>query len=141
MPELPEATWQERAASVPEPPQVPRWVVPGLTGLVGVGCALAGLSRGLSGFLAGLVALLVVLMFTSSSALPLRISQDLGDGRTAGLGVLLLNYLARLALTLFTLTVAVVAGVDQKVLGISVIVCALVRINVQVALIGRRRST
>ncbi|HEU0102684.1 MAG TPA: hypothetical protein VFR07_10225 [Mycobacteriales bacterium] len=121
-------SWLERAGP-PRPPSRHAWLVPASPLLAGAGCAVvAGLQVGLPGIGAGLAAGLVVLAFFSAGALPWLL-----DG---GLAVLLVNYVLRLAATLFVLLLAAQAGlVDQQAVGVSLIVCALVRVNAQVLLL------
>lgn len=137
-------TWLElyQAGEPDRPP--PRWVVPGAVLLAGAACAVGGaLTRGPAGAAAGPLAAVVVLAFFSSGALPLHLAAALGGSIGTGLGLLLLNYALRVAAALLALALAVEAGAHQGAVGLSVIACALVRVNVNVlvALRGRRSRT
>lgn len=111
------------------------------TAVAGVVAALAGaVVAGSAGLLAGLVGTVLVLLFFAGGTLPLALT-DGRDGR-AGLGfvVLGLTYALRLVLAVAVLSVATASGhVDRRVMGLTVIGCALVWTATQVVLgVGRR---
>lgn len=144
VPEPDERTWAERAATTPDRVPPPRWVVPVATLAAGLLCSLVAVATGGGGegLAAGLVAAAVVLLFASTSAVPVRIAEDLGAGAGLSLALLLLNYASRLGVALLACAAAVgLGGLDRQALGISVVVCALVRVNLAVALLGRVRGT
>lgn len=140
------ATWLERFESVPEPVARSQWLVPLLTLGAGAACAAGwGFAKGADGVVAGVVAGILVVAFFAGSPLPLTLTQGSGTQGSVGspaLGLLVLvsNYVFRLTAALLVLAVASRAGLDRRAIGISVIICALVRVNAQVVLL-RRFST
>jgi hypothetical protein len=92
--------------------------------------------------LGGLLAAVVTLLFFWIGALPLLLVG--GNLSLAGPGFLLLlmTYGLRLVGLVVVLTVAGRSGaVDERWLALSVIVCTLVWVGTQVALVGRSRAT
>lgn len=111
--------------------------------LTGAVSAVAGTVAGVDGApLAGLLAALVTLLFFWIGALPLLLVG--GNLTLAGPGFLLLlmTYGLRLVGLVVALTVAERSGsVDTRWLALTVIVCTLVWVGTQVALVGRSRAT
>jgi hypothetical protein len=105
--------------------------------------ALTGAVAGVDGApLGGLLAAVVTLLFFWIGALPLLLVG--GNLSLAGPGFLLLlmTYGLRLVGLVVVLTVAGRSGaVDERWLALSVIVCTLVWVGTQVALVGRSRAT
>lgn len=135
-------TWLERYQAGADGPQVPGWLPPAAVAVAALVCSVVGaLAVGLPGLAAGPVAVVVVLAFFSSGAVPLHVHEVLQRGSGVGLGLLMLNYSVRVLAALVLLAVAVGSGVDRGALGVSVVVCALVRVNVHVALQWRAPST
>ena len=139
------AEWLRRAG-VPAPDDTPRrgsWALTAAPLLAAVACAVVGgLVVGSSGVAAGLVAGVLVLAFLASGAIPLTLSQGLGDPAGLGLLLLLVNYAFRLVAALVVVVLLVRLGwIDREVTGVSVIVCALARVNTQMLLLlGWRRD-
>lgn len=133
-PEVDERPWLERLGEVP-PPRRP-WLPLGLTLAAGLVCAGVGGARlGAPGVVSGAAAALVVVAFFVSSPLPLTITEALGAERGAGLVLLLTNYGLRVLLALALPALLVTAGwADRSAVGLSVVVCAVVRVNAQALL-------
>lgn len=132
--EVDDRPWLERLGEVPAPRR-PR-LATALTLLAGLVCAVVGGVRlGAAGVVSGLAAALVVLAFFVSSPLPLTLTEALRAERAAGLVLLLSNYGLRVVLALVVPGLLVVSGeADRRALGLSVVVCALVRVNTQAVL-------
>jgi hypothetical protein len=106
----------------------PGVVASAATVAVGTGCAVvAWVVAGPWGAASAMLAVLVVLAFFASGSVPLVLAQQADLPVRAGMGLLLLTYVLRLALVLAIL--AVLSGVDRlhaASLGVTLIVCALV---------------
>jgi ATP synthase protein I len=114
-------------------------LAPSVTLVVGLLCAVVGLLRGgQQGLVSALVGTAVVALFFASGALPLLVVRGQEDRAALGLGVLLVNYSTRLALTVLLLRAAARASlVDVRALGLTVIACTLAWSAAQVALLIR----
>lgn len=115
-------------------------LVTGGAGLVAM--LIASLAVGPQGWLSALVATGLVVGFFTAGALPLLVAGDGRHGRASmGFLVLVMTYALRLVIAIGVLTVATTSGaVDRRVMGLTVIGCALVWTGTQVVL-GTRRST
>lgn len=111
--------------------------------LAGVVSAVLGAVDGREGApLGALLAVVVVLLFFWSGALPLLLVG--GNTALAGLGFLLLlmTYALRLAGVVLVLALANRSeAVDARWLALTVIACSLVWVVTQAALVGRSRAT
>lgn len=137
----PEPGWLERFGEVAQPGRRRRLVPLATLVAGGICAAVAGASLGGAGVVSGLAAAVVVVAFFAGGSLPMLLT---GQQDSAGLGlvVLLTNYAFRLGFALLVLLVAVGAGwADRRAVGVSVVVCALVRVNTAVLLLGRVRGT
>jgi len=116
---------------------------PVTTLLAGVLSALAGSLAGVQGAVLGaLLASAVTLLFFWTGALPLLLVG--GNLSLAGVGfvLLLMTYALRLVGLLIVLSIASRSdAVDIRWLAVTVIVCTLVWVSTQVALVGRSRAT
>lgn len=116
---------------------------PVTTALAGGVSAVVGAVAGVQGaWLGALLAAALVLLFFWIGALPLLLVG--GDLSLAGVGFLLLvmTYVLRLvALALVLAAASRTDAVDERWLALTVIVCALVWVGTQVALVGRSRAT
>ena len=130
-----------RAASALRRAEASR-LAPVITLSAGLVSAAVGAAAGVAGApLGALIAAVLVVGFFWTGAVPLLL---FGDGPRAGFGlvVLLVTYVTRLMVLLILL--ALVAGTDVadiRWLAVTVIVCTLVWVGTQVALVGRSRAT
>ena len=116
---------------------------PVTTALAGVVSAVVGAAAGVEGaWPAALLAAALVLLFFWIGALPLLLVG--GDLSLAGIGFLMLmmTYVLRLVGLALVLGLASRSdAVDARWLALTVVVCALVWVGTQVALVGRSRAT
>lgn len=110
------------------------------------GCAVAAAAQaGPSGLAAVVAGSLLVIGFFTAGTLPLLVAGgDIGRVLGAGYGLflLLLTYLLRLAIVIAALALLDRwSGIDERWLGISVVVCALVWSGAQLAVVLRSPRT
>lgn len=117
----------------------PTRLAPAVTLAAGLACAVvAGTADGRRGWVSALLGTAVVALFFASGALPLLLVRGQEERAALGLGILLLNYSTRLALTVLLLRAAARASlVDVRALGLTVIACTLAWSAAQVALLLR----
>lgn len=114
-----------------------------VTGGAGLVAMLVGsLTVGSQSWLSALIGTGLVVGFFTAGAIPLLVAGDGQHGRASmGFLVLAMTYALRLVVAIGVLTVATTSGaVDRRVMGLTVIGCALVWTGTQVVL-GTRRST
>ncbi|SDT50050.1 hypothetical protein [Jiangella sp. DSM 45060] len=99
-----------------------------LTTAAGVVCAVtAAVASGSAALWSAVVAAVLVIAFFASGALPVLLARYLPASGMAGAGVLIVTYSLRLALIFIGLGVLTsVDGLDERALGLSLMVCALV---------------
>lgn len=116
---------------------------PVTTLLVGVVCALvAGARAGEQGVVSALLGTVVVAVFFWSGLLPILLSRGQEDKAALGLAVLLVNYTLRLAVALLLLRGAAQADlVDERVLGVTIILATVTWTGTQVALLSRGQAS